>query len=114
MTAFRCPWPGCAREFNVNSNMRRHYRNHTTTGTAIPNNIGMVRSKRGSQQKAASIPSRGPQKTTTTPPSQSHNPNRIPTPALDRADNSMEYESDEDDDDEDKDELESLPDDIDT
>jgi len=26
--AFRCPWPNCGREFNVNSNMRRHYRNH--------------------------------------------------------------------------------------
>jgi len=30
--AFRCPWPNCGREFNVNSNMRRHYRNHTTPG----------------------------------------------------------------------------------
>ncbi|KAG7441009.1 uncharacterized protein BT62DRAFT_863486, partial [Guyanagaster necrorhizus] len=28
-TPFRCPFPGCGREFNVNSNMRRHYRNHT-------------------------------------------------------------------------------------
>lgn len=27
-TPFRCPFPGCSREFNVNSNMRRHYRNH--------------------------------------------------------------------------------------
>ena len=26
--AFKCPWPNCGREFNVNSNMRRHYRNH--------------------------------------------------------------------------------------
>ena len=32
LTAFRCPWPNCGREFNVNSNMRRHYRNHTTPG----------------------------------------------------------------------------------
>ena len=29
VSAFRCPWPNCGREFNVNSNMRRHYRNHT-------------------------------------------------------------------------------------
>ena len=29
MAAFRCPHPSCGREFNVNSNMRRHYRNHT-------------------------------------------------------------------------------------
>ncbi|KAF9445503.1 hypothetical protein P691DRAFT_777521 [Macrolepiota fuliginosa MF-IS2] len=28
-TPFRCPWPKCGREFNVNSNMRRHLRNHT-------------------------------------------------------------------------------------
>jgi hypothetical protein len=28
LTAFRCPFPHCGREFNVNSNMRRHYRNH--------------------------------------------------------------------------------------
>ncbi|KAK0212068.1 hypothetical protein DFS33DRAFT_1463469 [Desarmillaria ectypa] len=31
-TPFRCPFPGCGREFNVNSNMRRHYRNHTNPG----------------------------------------------------------------------------------
>ncbi|KAK0447025.1 uncharacterized protein EV420DRAFT_1240878, partial [Desarmillaria tabescens] len=28
-TPFQCPFPGCGRGFNVNSNMRRHYRNHT-------------------------------------------------------------------------------------
>ncbi|KAF8911423.1 hypothetical protein CPB85DRAFT_1216320 [Mucidula mucida] len=32
-TPFRCPFPGCGREFNVNSNMRRHYRNHSTSGS---------------------------------------------------------------------------------
>ena len=26
--AFKCPFPGCTRRFSVNSNMRRHYRNH--------------------------------------------------------------------------------------
>ncbi|OBZ65401.1 hypothetical protein A0H81_14568 [Grifola frondosa] len=26
--AFQCPYPGCSRKFSVNSNMRRHYRNH--------------------------------------------------------------------------------------
>ncbi|TDL15274.1 hypothetical protein BD410DRAFT_732986, partial [Rickenella mellea] len=25
---FECPHPGCGRQFNVSSNMRRHYRNH--------------------------------------------------------------------------------------
>ncbi|GJE97242.1 zinc finger protein [Phanerochaete sordida] len=27
---FRCPFPGCSRAFNVNSNMRRHWRNHVS------------------------------------------------------------------------------------
>ncbi|KAJ7177354.1 hypothetical protein C8R43DRAFT_820207, partial [Mycena crocata] len=25
---FLCPYPACGRSFNVNSNMRRHFRNH--------------------------------------------------------------------------------------
>lgn len=29
--AFKCPYPGCGRLFNVNSNMRRHYRAHSST-----------------------------------------------------------------------------------
>ncbi|PBK90341.1 hypothetical protein ARMGADRAFT_296209 [Armillaria gallica] len=37
-TPFRCPFPGCGRGFNVNSNMRRHYRNHTNSsnGSHVP------------------------------------------------------------------------------
>ncbi|KAK0448502.1 hypothetical protein EV421DRAFT_1782631 [Armillaria borealis] len=31
---FPCPFPGCGRVFNVNSNMRRHYRSHMDTGRA--------------------------------------------------------------------------------
>ncbi|ETW77047.1 hypothetical protein HETIRDRAFT_18791, partial [Heterobasidion irregulare TC 32-1] len=27
---FVCPHPGCGRAFNVNSNMRRHHRNHSS------------------------------------------------------------------------------------
>ncbi|KAL5488488.1 hypothetical protein ACEPAI_6606 [Sanghuangporus weigelae] len=27
---FECPYPGCGRQFNVSSNMRRHYRNHSS------------------------------------------------------------------------------------
>ncbi|KAK0434211.1 hypothetical protein EV421DRAFT_2039763 [Armillaria borealis] len=30
-TPFRCPVLGCRRKFNVNSNMLRHYRNHTNS-----------------------------------------------------------------------------------
>lgn len=33
-TAYRCPFPGCGREFNVNSNMRRHWRNHSRSAPA--------------------------------------------------------------------------------
>ncbi len=33
LLAFRCPFPNCGREFNVNSNMRRHYRKHLTSTT---------------------------------------------------------------------------------
>jgi uncharacterized Zn-finger protein len=33
LTAFKCPYPNCGREFNVNSNMRRHYRKHLTSTT---------------------------------------------------------------------------------
>ncbi|KAK7443769.1 hypothetical protein VKT23_015553 [Stygiomarasmius scandens] len=33
-TPFRCPYPNCGREFNVNSNMRRHYRNHNTPSSS--------------------------------------------------------------------------------
>ncbi|KAK0492395.1 hypothetical protein EDD18DRAFT_1184396 [Armillaria luteobubalina] len=35
-TPFRCPFPGCRREFNVNSNMRRHYRNHASPQLFVP------------------------------------------------------------------------------
>ncbi|KAK0472581.1 hypothetical protein IW261DRAFT_1507166 [Armillaria novae-zelandiae] len=35
-TPFRCPFPGCRREFNVNSNMRRHYRNHASMPRIFP------------------------------------------------------------------------------
>ncbi|KAI9059081.1 hypothetical protein FKP32DRAFT_1580517 [Trametes sanguinea] len=31
---FECPFPGCSRRFSVNSNMRRHYRNHRDAANA--------------------------------------------------------------------------------
>ncbi|OJT09705.1 Zinc finger protein C25B8.19c [Trametes pubescens] len=33
---FECPYPGCSRRFSVNSNMRRHYRNHREGHTLTP------------------------------------------------------------------------------
>ncbi|KAI0701544.1 hypothetical protein C8T65DRAFT_788068 [Cerioporus squamosus] len=33
---FECPFPGCTRRFSVNSNMRRHYRNHREGAGAAP------------------------------------------------------------------------------
>ena len=44
LPAFRCPWPNCGREFNVNSNMRRHYRNHTMPGSKA---VELRRRRRG-------------------------------------------------------------------
>ncbi|KAJ7500047.1 hypothetical protein FB451DRAFT_49653 [Mycena latifolia] len=35
-TPFRCPHPNCGRAFNVNSNMRRHFRNHASPAFAPP------------------------------------------------------------------------------
>lgn len=47
--AFRCPWPKCGREFNVNSNMRRHLRNHTSnTNQEIPDDGARRRRRRSS------------------------------------------------------------------
>lgn len=36
-SAFECPFPGCGRKFNVNSNMRRHLRNHTAPSARSSN-----------------------------------------------------------------------------
>ena len=33
--AYVCPFPGCGRKFNVNSNMRRHFRNHTSSSRHV-------------------------------------------------------------------------------
>ncbi|KAF7291292.1 C2H2 finger domain transcription factor mtfA [Mycena indigotica] len=38
-TPFRCPYPNCGRAFNVNSNMRRHYRNHSIALSAAANAV---------------------------------------------------------------------------
>ncbi|KAK0462164.1 hypothetical protein IW261DRAFT_1628754 [Armillaria novae-zelandiae] len=37
-TPFRCPIVGCRREFNVNSNMLRHYRNHLNSTVPVLSN----------------------------------------------------------------------------
>lgn len=59
--AFRCPWQNCGREFNVNSNMRRHYRNHTTPGfsRAQPNE-NRRRRRRSAQSVAQFLEPTGP------------------------------------------------------
>lgn len=62
--AFRCPWPNCGREFNVNSNMRRHYRNHTTPGY----NRGGV---------GANPPPIAPHPQSLSPPPQPHHPQHV-------------------------------------
>ncbi|KAG6845385.1 hypothetical protein H0H87_010100 [Tephrocybe sp. NHM501043] len=102
--AFRCPWPNCAREFNVNSNMRRHYRNHTSPGVSRPQTVdNRRRRKRGSPHDLVFVPgdTRGESLT-----SDSYNP---PT-----SQHSMEESSDGSDEgnyqDDEADELDSLPD----
>ncbi|KAJ7062559.1 hypothetical protein C8F01DRAFT_101251 [Mycena amicta] len=44
-TPFHCPYPNCGRAFNVNSNMRRHYRNHSVALSAA---AGAVSARPGS------------------------------------------------------------------
>lgn len=39
--AFECPYPGCGRQFNVSSNMRRHYRNHSSPSAMQGAGMGM-------------------------------------------------------------------------
>ncbi|KAK0452161.1 uncharacterized protein EV420DRAFT_694574 [Desarmillaria tabescens] len=45
-TPFRCPVVGCRREFNVNSNMLRHYRNHMNSTVASSRSISSPYSER--------------------------------------------------------------------
>ncbi len=35
VVAFHCSFPGCRRSFNVNSNMQRHYWNHSMIGRFV-------------------------------------------------------------------------------
>ncbi|KAH8987589.1 hypothetical protein EDB92DRAFT_2014805 [Lactarius akahatsu] len=48
LQAFKCPFPNCGREFNVNSNMRRHYRKHLTATTPQAPRPGSFYSPQGS------------------------------------------------------------------
>jgi len=99
-TPFRCPWPNCAREFNVNSNMRRHYRNHTTPGFSRPqsNDSRRRRRKQGPPQGVVFIAGE--------PRPGTQNAGAFMTPAI----SSLEDSDDLSDADE-EDELDSLPDD---
>jgi hypothetical protein len=56
VSAFRCPWPRCGREFNVNSNMRRHLRNHNiSSGQEVPDD-GIRRRRRRSSANSLQSP----------------------------------------------------------
>ncbi|KAK0207217.1 hypothetical protein IW262DRAFT_1420936 [Armillaria fumosa] len=54
---FPCPFPGCGRVFNVNSNMRRHHKSHIDTGRArvapsvSPTSASVLESNTGSHQR---------------------------------------------------------------
>lgn len=56
VSAFRCPWPKCGREFNVNSNMRRHLRNHTANTTQETQDDGARRRRRRSSAGSSNPP----------------------------------------------------------
>jgi len=45
---FKCPFQNCGREFNVNSNMRRHYRKHLSTSAPQAPRPGSFYSPQGS------------------------------------------------------------------
>ncbi|KAJ3716422.1 hypothetical protein C8R42DRAFT_724891 [Lentinula raphanica] len=70
-TPFRCPYPGCGREFNVNSNMRRHYRNHSNPPTN--------RSQGKEDSNVTSSARRRKRRTSRSPPRTTHGGPRSPT-----------------------------------
>ncbi|KAG6852671.1 hypothetical protein C0991_010039 [Blastosporella zonata] len=100
--AFRCPWPNCAREFNVNSNMRRHYRNHTTPGASRPQHAADNRRRRnrGPSQGLVFIPGGDPRNMNSFSPP-------IGSIAMDEGSDGSDGGNSQDDDEED--ELDSLP-----
>ncbi|THU99280.1 hypothetical protein K435DRAFT_719909 [Dendrothele bispora CBS 962.96] len=61
-TPFQCPYPGCGRMFNVNSNMRRHYRNHVTAanssshGSEVQIDPRLLPRQRGKRNAKRSMP----------------------------------------------------------
>jgi hypothetical protein len=46
LLAFQCPFKSCGRQFNVNSNMRRHYRNHLRAGFFPPEQYSATGTRR--------------------------------------------------------------------
>ncbi|KAG6909217.1 hypothetical protein DXG01_001524 [Tephrocybe rancida] len=104
-SAFRCPWPNCAREFNVNSNMRRHYRNHTTPGVSRPHAVDNGRRRKRGTHSLVFVPG--------DPRAGSHSANSFSPPPISSL--SMDEGSDGSDggnyQDDEEDELDSLPDD---
>jgi hypothetical protein len=61
-TAYCCPFPGCGRAFNVNSNMRRHLRNHPAPPAPVP----MLGNHFSQAQTQAPTPSPAPTHKTST------------------------------------------------
>ncbi|KAF5347861.1 hypothetical protein D9758_013817 [Tetrapyrgos nigripes] len=100
-TPFRCPYPGCGRLFNVNSNMRRHYRNHVITANpAIPvgsevidySMIPRQRGRRNSKQVSVVAPEE-PMQSTPLPSSRGLS-GSTPVPVLKKAQWSFNSDSD--------------------
>ena len=96
--AFECPFPGCGRNFNVSSNMRRHFRNHSNsisstgssasasvTSSPAPATTSLPASPRMPAQPspALSASSSGTTYTTTSSDSYVSSRDRSPTPSDD-------------------------------
>ncbi|KAJ7670066.1 hypothetical protein DFH06DRAFT_1179926 [Mycena polygramma] len=52
---FRCPHPGCTRAFNVNSNMRRHWRNHNSQSRWVSSSNSDSNSKNSEMSPTVSL-----------------------------------------------------------
>ncbi|EGN92342.1 hypothetical protein SERLA73DRAFT_79694 [Serpula lacrymans var. lacrymans S7.3] len=76
---YPCPFPGCGREFNVNSNMRRHWRNHSRNGASQNGSIGAT--ARPASLHSLSLASPLPQSASSANLSPASNPSSLSSPS---------------------------------
>ena len=86
-TAFQCPYPGCNRKFNVNSNMRRHWRNHLSSSRGRRDSVTQLPDAMGS-----TIPPTPPLTTSNASSPRSHYTQSLPS-SISSASSSAAYNS---------------------